>query len=154
MKKVMFIASAGGHLTQLLTLSPLFSKYKSILVTEKTGATSNLKDKFEVEFLVHGTRAQLIRYLFIFGWNILRSIYLFMKYRPDVIVTTGTHTAVPMCYIAWIFRRKIIFIESFAKQHSANLSGKMVYPIATLFVVQWESMKEFYPKAENWGWIY
>lgn len=154
MKKVMFIASAGGHLTQLLQLVPLFSKYESLLVTEKNGATGGLPAKYNTAFLMHGTRDNLLKYLFVFSFDVLKSVGLFFRFRPDVIVTTGTHTAVPMCYIAWIFRKKIIFIESFAKQHSPNLSGRMVYPVATTFVVQWESMKEFYPKAECWGWIY
>ena len=93
-------------------------------------------------------------YIFKFTFNIFKSLYLFIKYRPKVVVTTGTHTAVPMCYIARLFGRKVIFIESFAKRNSPTMAGKMVYPIATTFVVQWESMLEFYPKAEYWGWIY
>ena len=35
-KKVMFIASTGGHLSELLQLSPLFEKYDYTIVTEKT----------------------------------------------------------------------------------------------------------------------
>ena len=71
-----------------------------------------------------------------------------------MILTTGTHTAVPMCYIGKLFGSKIIFIESFAKRDSANLSGKMVYPIADLFMVQWESMLKVYPKAVYKGGVY
>ena len=29
-----------------------------------------------------------------------------------------------------------------------------LYPIADKFIVQWESMKELYPKADFGGWIY
>lgn len=154
MKKVIFVASAGGHLAQLLQLAPTFKHYKSLLITEKNGSTGSLSEKYDTRYLVHGTRKHLQSYLFIFSWNIIKSIWFFLRFNPDVIVTTGTHTAVPLCYIAWLFRRKIIFIESFSKQHSKNLSGRMVYPIASTFVVQWESMKELYPKAECWGWIY
>ena len=34
--KIVFAASSGGHLEQLLMLKPLMEKYDSILVTEKT----------------------------------------------------------------------------------------------------------------------
>ena len=34
--KIVFAASSGGHLEQLLMLKPLMKKYDSILVTEKT----------------------------------------------------------------------------------------------------------------------
>ena len=36
MKKVMFISSTGGHLTELLQLKPLFEKCEYTIVTEKT----------------------------------------------------------------------------------------------------------------------
>ena len=152
--KVMFISSVGGHLTQLLQLKQMFKDYNYILVTEKTEVTKDFKEKYNVEYLVYGSRKYLFRYIFKFTFNILKSFYLFFKYRPNTIITTGTHTAVPMCYIGWLFRKKIIFIESFAKNDSPTLSGRLVYPIATKFVVQWENMKKYYPKAECWGWIY
>ena len=153
-KKVMFISSVGGHLTQMLQLEKLFHAYDYILITEKTDVTKNFNQKYNTEFLLYGSRQYLFSYLFKFIFNILKSFYLFFKYKPEVIITTGTHTAVPMCYIGWMFGKKIIFIESFAKRTSPTLSGKLVYPIATTFVVQWESMLKYYPKAQYWGWIY
>lgn len=153
--ELMLISSVGGHLTQLSQLFPLMSKYKTVLVSEKLEATEYLAKKYErVEYLVYGTRKHLFSYLFKFSFNILKSFYLYCKYRPKVILTTGTHTAVPMCYIGKLFGSKIIFIESFAKRDSANLSGKMVYPIADLFMVQWESMLKIYPKAVYKGGVY
>ena len=53
-----------------------------------------------------------------------------------------------------LFGSKVVFIESFAKRYDANLSGKMVYPIADVFMVQWESMLEVYPKAIYKGGLY
>ena len=154
MKRVMFISSVGGHLTQLLELKPLFNDYNYVLVTEKTDVTKEMKNKYNMAYLVYGTREYLISYLFKFSFNILKSFYLFLKYRPQVIVTTGAHTAVPMCYIARLFRRKVIFIESYAKRTSPTLSGRLVYKVATTFIVQWESMLQFYPKAKYFGGIY
>ena len=86
--------------------------------------------------------------------NAFHSVFLFFKFRPDVIVTTGANTCVPLCYMGFIFRKKVIYIESFAKQEGKTLSGKLVYPIATHFIVQWESMKKYYPKAIYIGGIY
>lgn len=152
--KVMFICSVGGHLTQMLELKKLFNDYDYVLVTEKTNVTKDMTNKYNMEYLVYGSRKYLLKYIFIFLFNIFKSLFLFIKYRPNVIVTTGTHTAVPMCYIGFIFRRKIIYIESFAKRTSPTMAGRMIYPIATTFVVQWESMKKIYPKAVYWGGIY
>ncbi|SIS82421.1 PssD/Cps14F family polysaccharide biosynthesis glycosyltransferase [Salimicrobium salexigens] len=153
-KKLLLISSIGGHLTQLLQLDPLFSQYDYHIVTEKSAITKQMKKKHPVSFLVYGGRNYPVRYIFKFSFNILKSFFLFLRERPDVVITTGAHTAVPMCYIAKLFRKKVIYIESFAKTTSPNLSGRLVYPIADLFVVQWESMKKVYPKAVNGGSIY
>ena len=153
-KRVMFISSVGGHLTQILELKSIFNDYEYVLVTEKTDVTANLKEKYRMDYLLYGSRHFLFKYLFICFYNFFKSIYLFIKYRPKVIVTTGTHTAVVMCYLGWIFRRKVIFIESFAIRTSKTMAGKLVYPIATTFIVQWESMLKLYPKAKYFGGIY
>lgn len=153
-KKLLLISSVGGHLTQLLQLEPLFKNYQYHIVTEKCAITKELKDKYPVSLLVYGARNYLFRYIFKFSFNMLRALGIFLYRRPDVVITTGAHTAVPMCYIAKLFRKKIIFIESFAKTTTPTLSGRMVYPIADLFIVQWESMKRIYPKAKYGGSIY
>lgn len=155
MKKVLFISSTGGHLNELLQLKDLFNKYDSYIVTEKTESNKVLKDKYNnVSYLLYGTRKNILKYFIIFTINIIKSLILYIKIKPKVIVTTGTHTAVPMCYIGKIFGSKIIWIETFANSKTKTLSGKFVYPIANVFIVQWESMLELYPKAICGGWIY
>lgn len=154
-KKVLFISSTGGHLDELLQLKPLFKKYDSYIITEKTKSTIDLKDKnSKVNYLVYGTKDHFLTYIFKFIYNVFKSLILFIKISPKVIVTTGTHTAVPMCYIGKLFFRKVIYIETIANSNTKTLSGKLVYPIADTFIVQWESMLKLYPKAIYGGWIY
>lgn len=154
-KKVLFISSTGGHLDELLQLKELFKKYDSYIITEKTKSTIDLKDKYsKVNYLVYGTKDHFITYIFKFIYNVFKSLILFIKIRPKVIVTTGTHTAVPMCYIGKLFFRKVIYIETIANSKTKTLSGKLVYPIADTFIVQWKSMLKLYPKAIYGGWIY
>lgn len=158
-KKVLFIASTGGHLNELLQLSPCFDKYDYTLITEKTKSNMGLMKKHpgRVRYMIAGTYttfpAALI-YPFRFFANCVKSLYYYFKFNPEVVVTTGTHTAVPMCYIMHFFKKKVIFIETFANSNTRTLSGRMVYPIADTFIVQWESMLELYPDAIFGGWIY
>ena len=49
-KKVMFISSVGGHLTQLLELKKIFDDYDYVLVTEKTDVTKDMKSKYNMEY--------------------------------------------------------------------------------------------------------
>ena len=145
MKKVLFISSTGGHLSEMMQLKPMFKKYNYHIITEYTDSTKNLSKTYEgkVDYLVYGTKDHLFSYIFKFSFNVLKSFYLYFKIRPKYIVSTGTHTAVPICYIGKLFGSKIIFIETFANSKTKTLSGKLVYPIADLFIVQWESMLNF-----------
>ncbi len=155
MKKVLFISSTGGHLNELLQLKSMFKKYDSYIVTEKTKTNKDLKNDYNnVSYLLYGTKHRPFRYIFVAIFNILKSLFLYIKIRPNVIVTTGAHTAVPICLIGKLFRTKIIYIETFANIHTKTLTGKIIYPIADLFIVQWEGMLDLYPKAKYWGWIF
>ena len=134
--KVMFISSMGGHLSELRMLD--FEKYDYSLVTEKSESDKDLIEKYpdKVHFLLYGTRRTPIRYFFILLFNFFKSLYLYIKLHPKVVVTTGTHTAVAMCYIARLFGSKVIWIETFANRNTKTLAGRLVYPIANTFVVQ------------------
>ena len=59
-----------------------------------------------------------------------------------------------MCIIMKIHGKELIYIESFAKVNSATKTGKLIYKIADRFLVQWETMKNIYPKATYVGGIY
>ena len=156
MKKVLFIASSGGHLNELMQLEKMFKNYDSYLVTEKSKSTLFLKDKYtnKVHYLIFGTRYHPFTYFFKLIYNNIKSLFIYIKIRPKYIVTTGAHTAGPMCLIGKIFGSKIIFIESFANSSSKSITGKIVYKFADLFIVQWENMLNIYPKSVYGGWIY
>lgn len=155
----MFIASTGGHLSELLQLMPCFSKYDFSIVTEKTKSNISLKSKYpqRVHFIVSGTYTTMkakILYPFKLFINCWISLFLFIKIRPDVVVTTGSHNVGPMCCLAKIFGKKVIFIETFANRNTPTKAGRIIYKFADYFIVQWEEMLEFYPKAIYGGWIY
>lgn len=154
MKKVMLIASAGGHLTELLKMKCIFNKYDYVLVTEKNKISLNLKNKYKVEYLMYGSRYYPFKYLFVSIFNLFKSIYLFFKYKPDLVYTHGAHTAVVMCYLARLFGKKVIFVEVFDRIVSPTLSGRIIYPIASLFFVQHRELLKSYPSAKYIGEIY
>jgi len=156
MKKVLFISSTGGHLSELMQLKSMFDKYDFHIITEKTKSNMYLKDKYpkRVNYLVYGTRSNMLTYPFKLLYNCFKSLFLYLKVRPKVIITTGAHSAGPMCCIGKIFGSKIIYIETFANSETKSVTGKLVYKFADLFIVQWEDMLKLYPKAKFGGWIY
>ena len=52
-KRVLFISSTGGHLSELLQLSPLFEKYDYHIITEKDKSNEKLKEQYgnKLDFL-------------------------------------------------------------------------------------------------------
>jgi len=155
-KKVMFISSTGGHLSEMMQLAPMFSKYESFIITEKTKSNMYLKDKYpnKVGYMVYGTKSNMLLYPFKLLYNCFKSLFYYIKIRPKVIITTGAHTAGPMCCIGKLFGSKIIYIETLANISTKTITGRVIYHFADLFIVQWESMLKLYPKAVYGGWIY
>ena len=152
MKKICFIASTGGHFGQLMMLKPLMDKHDSFIVTEKTDYSVD-KESRKVYYLTQVNRNEIMLILKMII-NTFKSLCLFIKEKPDVIISTGALSTIPMCLIGKLTRRKLIFIESFAKVNSPTLTGKLLYKFADQFYVQWEQMKEHYPKAIFEGGIY
>lgn len=151
MKKICFIGSSGGHFEQLMMLKPLMDKYDSCIVTEKTNY--GVKSDNEIIYLPQINRKEK-SFIFKFIFIVIKSFFIFLKEKPDFIISTGALCTVPMCIIGKLFKRKIIFIESFAKIHSQTLTGKIIYKFADLFLIQWEELYKFYPKATYGGGIY
>lgn len=155
-KKVLFISSCGGHLNELLQLKKCFNNYDYHIITEKNASTKYMKKEYNnrLSYLIYGTKKHFIIYPFILLMNSFISLFYFIKYRPKYIVTTGTHTAGPICCIGKIFKSKIIYIETIANISTKTKTGSLVYKFADLFIVQWESMLDIYPKAVYWGWLF
>ena len=86
--------------------------------------------------------------------NTIRSLSIYIKEKPDIIICTGALSAVPFCIISKIFNSKLIYIESFAKVYAGSLTGRFLYLFADEFYVQWEEMLEIYPKAKFKGGVY
>ena len=156
MKRVLFISSTGGHLSEMLQLKDMFNRYDYHIITEKTKSNLSLKEKYpnKVNYLIYGTKDHPLTYPFKLLANCFKSLYFYFKIHPDYIITTGAHTAGPMCLIGKIFGSKVIYIETFANINTKTITGRLLYPFADMFIVQWHSMKKNYKDSIDGGWIY
>ena len=151
--KICFAASTGGHFEQLMMLKPLMKKYDSFILTEKTDYEVKNNNDIKVYKINQVNRKQILFPINMFI-NAIKSFAIFIKEKPDLVITTGVLAMIPMCLIAKIFGKKLIYIESFAKISSPTLTGKFLYKYADQFYVQWEKMLEIYPNAIYKGGIY
>lgn len=151
-KKVCLISSSGGHLEQIKQLKSVNERYECFYVVTRTKATEAMtQKKYIVSDLVRTNKfVSMMRMICM----VYEQLGIFFKEKPDVIITTGAAVAIPMCILGKVFRRKVIYIESFARINTPNKTGKLVYKFADLFIIQWEELEEHYPKAIYGGWIY
>lgn len=157
---VMFACNVGGHFSQMMALSELFGLYNSVLVTDNERATRSmpqLKDITYIEVVNSGREKvkanQSNRLNFVIGYLKSFIVYrrVWKKYRPKVIVSTGSNIAVPLFWIGKIHGSKLIFIETRAKVYARSLTGILVRKFADKIYVQWPEMLSLYPEAEYYG---
>ena len=147
--RLCLISSSGGHWEQLQKLKPLMEKYDGFWVTEKTafeaaGAKylmiqTDLRDKWMLPKMVV---------------NSCRSLRIWMKEKPDFVITTGTMVAYPFYWLSVLSRKKFVFIETFGRADMPTVAGKLMEKHSDLFIVQWESQVKHYRKAIYGGCLY
>lgn len=150
--KICFAASSGGHYEQLMMLRPLMEKYSSFVITERTSYQAQ-DEKIKTYYMAQVNRREKTFPVKMLA-NAFRSLWLFLCEKPDIVICTGVLAMIPMCLIAKIAGKKLIYIESFAKVTSPTETGKLLYKFADQFYVQWEPMLECYPDAVYMGGIY
>ena len=152
-KKICLISSSGGHFEQLLCLKPLSENFNVFFVTEKTKYNKNDK---KIKYFVKQVNRKEVFFIPNMIRIFFKSLYIYIKEKPDVIISTGVLSTIPMLFIGHFFKKKVIYIESFAKINSPTMTGKLIYKkkIANQFYVQWKSILEFYPDAIYKGGIY
>jgi UDP-N-acetylglucosamine:LPS N-acetylglucosamine transferase len=65
------------------------------------------------------------------AWRVIRNT------NAKVILSTGAGLAVPFFVVGKLLRRKLVYVESLTRTESVSLSGRLVYPLADEFFVQW-----------------
>jgi beta-1,4-N-acetylglucosaminyltransferase len=148
--KVCLVSSSGGHLIHLYMLKPFWQDKERFWVTfDKEDARSLLEGEkvYPCYFPTNRNIKNLIRNTTV-AWNVLR------KEKPDLLISSGAAVAVPFFYLAKLMGKKLIYIEVYDRIYKPTLTGKMVYPIVDMFIVQWEEQKKVYPKAVNLGGIF
>lgn len=105
-------------------------------------------------YYVHQVNRKEVSFPFWMVVNAVKSIIIFLQEKPDIVITTGVLAMIPLCLIAKLFGKKLIYIESFAKVSSPTETGRFLYKFADRFYVQWKPMLQFYPKAIYLGGIY
>ncbi|ALC48440.1 CG6308 [Drosophila busckii] len=90
-------------------------------------------------------------------WALLWSCWLVWRDKPKLVLCNGPGTCVPYCYAAYLWRllgrlpahSKIVFVESYCRVETLSLSGRLLLPLADMFVVHWPQLAARYADKQN-----
>jgi UDP-N-acetylglucosamine:LPS N-acetylglucosamine transferase len=148
--KICYTASDGGHTHELMQLTGLFPKYPGILITE----SRNVKSGFDAVYTLPLVNRKSLRFLLRFFQSFFTIRRILSKEKPTHIISFGAMCTVPVCLIGKLMGIPVIYVESYTRLKGLSLTGRILYPFADLFLVQWKQLTERYPKAVYGGALF
>lgn len=137
-KRVFAVASQGGHWVQLMRIVPAFrDKYDMMFCSTKTDYANVVgSDRFVV--IKDYTRHNAWRILSVFT----TAFKAMRRFRPNVILTTGSGPAIAVILAGKLLGVKSIWIDSVANAEHLSLSGRIARRIATRVYSQWPNVAQ------------
>lgn len=145
-KRVLFIASAGGHWIQLSRLATAMNCENAHYATTLDGAkapTGNGK----VTVVPDASRSDLAKLVTLTA----KMVFLMVRVRPDVVITTGAAPGLMALCVGKLFRAKTVWIDSLANCEVVSLSGRMAKKYADLWLTQWPHLEDSHPGLRYMG---
>lgn len=152
--KIGIISSPGGHLEQSLFVLEAFDKHNIFLISYNSYPLRNFRHpRIDNVYLIRSFGDTKIGALFALSLSFFPFLKFFLKEKPDILFSTGSEIAIIAFYMGkYLFKTKLIFLESITRVVEPSFTAKSVYNISDLFLVQWESMlKKFGKKAQFVG---
>jgi UDP-N-acetylglucosamine:LPS N-acetylglucosamine transferase len=134
-RKILAIASGGGHWVQLLRLRPAFAGNQTVYVTTQRG----------YQHQVAGERFYAVRDAS--RWNKLALLLMMIQVslivlweRPAVVITTGAAPGVVALRMGKLLGARTIWLDSIANAEQVSMSGQWAGKFADVWLTQWEHL--------------
>lgn len=147
--KILLVTSSGGHLTQLEALRPWWGAHERVWVSFDTPAVRSVLAGERLIGAYHPTTRNVRNLL----RNTLLALRVLRRERPDVVVSTGAGVAIPFFWWSRLLGIRTLYLEVLDRIESPTVTGRLCYPVADVFMVQWDSQLSFYPAGVNVGQV-
>ncbi len=145
MKRVLAVASGGGHWVQLLRLRPAWDGAHVHYVTTDAGhlpvlledakARGQAQPGFSV--IPEANRWQKLRLV----RQLIQLSVIIIRVRPNIVVTTGAAPGYFACRLGRMLGTRTIWVDSIANAETLSLSGQQVGKHANLWLTQWPELE-------------
>lgn len=134
-KKILAIASGGGHWVQLLRLRPAFEGCDVVYATVRPGYSLDVVgSEFRlIEDANQWNKLALIR-------SAIGVFLLVMTERPDVVISTGAAPGYFGVLFGKWFGARVIWLDSIANAEELSLSGKLAGKFVDFWLTQWQPL--------------
>jgi hypothetical protein len=131
-KRIVAVASGGGHWIQLMRMLPAFEHHDVAFVTTlRSHGEQVARHRFyAVADGNRKTKLKLIRMAVRLAWIMLRE-------RPDVVISTGAAPGYFGVRLGRLLGARTIWVDSIANAEHLSMSGEHVGPYADLWLTQW-----------------
>lgn len=144
-RELCVVCSAGGHLSEALSAIQKVDA-DTFIVTKQDKHVAGRISGYDHCF-INDPHTSLAGF-FVNG---IRSLYIFARQRPAIVLSTGSGIALALCMLGKLYGSKVIYIESGARVVESSKTGRFMYKYADVFYVQWKSMLKVYPRAIYMG---
>jgi UDP-N-acetylglucosamine:LPS N-acetylglucosamine transferase len=136
-KRLLAVASGGGHWIELLRLRQAFEGWDVAYVSMFENYTS----------AVPGARYYTVpdasRFdKLAFGKVMLKATGIMLRERPHAIVTTGSAPMLAFLLLGRLMGTKSLWIDSIAQAEELSSSGKLAKRLANQAIAQWPAVAE------------
>jgi beta-1,4-N-acetylglucosaminyltransferase len=145
--KIMLVCSSGGHLAQLYQLRPWWRQHERTWVTFADPQSESLLAGETVIPAFAPTTRNIPNAL----RNLRLAIGIIRAERPDVLISDGAGVAFPFFLVGWALRVRTVYLEVYDRISRPTLTGKLCYPFADLFLLQWPEQAASYPDGKVIG---
>ena len=157
-QSVLIVLGKGGHTEQMLRLVDSFGRrydYEYVLIRGDSLSKQRIRIPGKLFFIKNpremGDKSSITVFFKLFKTT-FDSLNVLSKSKSKFIVTCGPGMAMPFSILGkLLFRKKLVFIESWSRVSSKSLAGKYLYPLADISFIQWIQEKKNYPGASYSG---
>ena len=138
MKKILAVASIGGHWVQLLRIvRPLENNYDIVYMSthEKCSAMVDGRHFYKMQDFSRWNAYKLLPAFF-------HALNVIMKEQPSLVITTGAAPGLVVLLAAKCCGRKTIWIDSIANVNHLSLCGRIASHIASRTYTQWGELSD------------
>jgi UDP-N-acetylglucosamine:LPS N-acetylglucosamine transferase len=132
-RKVMAVASGGGHWVELRRILPAFEGLEVVYASVDASTDADLRPGRYYRIRNVSRRDPLG--FFVIAWQLAR---IMRRERPDAVVTTGAAPGLMALVVGkLVARSRTIWIDSIASVETMSLSGRLARFVADAWLVQW-----------------